>query len=376
MRKLLAISAVTLTLFLLLSAAGCQADRAGRIVFLGPIEGQNGSDIYSMNPDGSEQVLLARWIPRWMPYHNVWSADGKTLAYIDSDNETETFWLSVVDGNGQNRRRVLDITDLKMDSMALSPDGKTVILSLDSTRMRRIETPQGRTVHVEITQDQDLDLFTVDVKTGELKRLTDTTGVMEKWPSYSPDGKQISFVGRIDTEREKNVPRDVFVMDADGGNRRHLAHHTEGLWFVLPELRWSPDGTKIAYIFYNVSLSDSEHYTDIFVIDVKKGGLTNLTNSPYTTDEEPSWSPDGRKIAFYSGTLTEGYRTIVMDIDSGNVTKLDQGLPSWTPDGKGLIFTNRLNVFELMVINTDGKNPRTLAVSKDIRISKPIWLSE
>lgn len=376
MRKRLAISCGILTLFLLLSAAGCQTDKAGRIVFLSRPVKQNSQDIYSMNPDGSDRVRLARWVPRWMQYHNIWSAGGKVLAYIDSDNETQKYWLSVVDGDGRNRRRLLDITDLKMDSMALSPDGKTVILSLDSTRVSKIETPQGGTVHVEITEDYDLDLFTVDVKTGKLERLTDTPGVMEKWPSYSPDGKQIGFVGRVDTEREKNIPRDVFVMDADGSNRRQLAHHTEGLWFVSPELRWSPDGTKIAYIFYNVSLSDSEHYTDIFVLDVKEGSLTNITNSPYIIDSEPAWATDSRKIAHYSGNVTEGFRTFVTDIDSGDVTSLDQGISSWTPDGKGLIFTNPVNVFELMVVDTDGKNLRSLAVSKDIRISNPFWLSE
>ncbi len=375
MRKLLAISGVILAFSLILSVAGCQADRAGRIVFLSRGT-QNFNDIYSMNPDGSDRVKLVRWIPRWMQYHNIWSVGGKTLAYIDSYNDTQRYWLSVVGGDGQNRRRLLDITDLKMDSMALSPDGKTVVLSLDSTRVSKAETPQGGTVHVEITEDQDLDLFTVNVKTGELKRLTDSPGVMEKWPAYSPDGKEIAFVGRIDTETEKNVPRDIFIMDADGGNRRQLAHHTEGLWFVSPELRWSPDGSKIAYEYYTVSISDSEHYTDIFLIDVKKSSLTNLTNSPYIGDSEPVWSPDSRKIAYYSGNVTEGFRTLVTDIDSGSITSLDQGISSWTPDGKGFIFTNPLNVFELMVVDAYGKNPRTLAVSKDVRISNSFWLSE
>ena len=293
-----------------------------------------------MNPDGSDRLRLTRWFGFQMQYHNIWSVNGKTLAYIDSDNDTQRYWLSVTDGDGQNRRRLLDITDLKIDSMALSPGGKTIVLSLDSTRTQRIETPRGGTVHVEIIQDQDLDLFTVNVETGELKRLTDTPGVMEKCPSYSPDGKQISFIGRIDTEYIRNIPRDVFAMDADGGNRRHLTHHMEGE-FVFAELRWSPDSSKIAYHFYNISISDYQHYTDIFVIDVKTGVLTNLTNSPYIIDSGPSWSPDSRRIAFFSGNATEGFRTIVTDIDDGNVIELDQGESSWTPDEKGLFSPTR-----------------------------------
>ena len=378
MRKLLTISGAILTLFMLISAAGCQADRAGRIVFLGRIEGQRDQYIYSMNPDGSDRVKLAPWNPRMMPYHSIWSAGGKTLAYMDSDNDSDRYWLAVVDGDGQNRRRLLEMTDLKPHSIAMSPDGKTVVLSLDSTRVSRIETPQGGTVHVEITENYDKDLFTVDVKTGKLKRLTDTPDVKELWPSYSPNGKLISFIGQIDTENLKGVPQEVYVMDADGSNRIHLAHHAEGVGFHFAELRWSPDGTKIAYSYLNVFVGDSEDYYDIFVIDVKKGNVTNITQSPYIVDSEPEWSPDSRKIAINSGALKQPYRfrTIIMDIYDGSATELDQGLSSWTPDGKGLIFVNPLNVFELMVADADGKNPRSLAVSKDIRISRPFWLSE
>jgi len=371
MKKLLTIHGVVLATVLLLSSAGCTAGAAGRIVFLGSIEGQRGTDIYSMSPDGTDRVKLARWY-RQMPYLNVWSADGKTLACINYNEATQESWLCVIDGDNQNRRRLLEITDLKMDSMAISPDGRTVILSLGVSR--KTETPQDGTVHVKITHD--LDLFTVDVKTGELERLTDTPGVEEQWPSYSRDSRKIGFVASIDTDEIKGVPQDIYVMGADGGNRRHLVHHTEGM-FVSLELLWSPDGSKIAYSLYNVSINDYQHYADIFVIDVKQGRRTNLTDSPYMTDDEPSWSPDSRKIAFYSGNMTEGYRAWVMDADGDNKTELYHtgGTPSWTPDGKGLIFTNRLNVFELMAIDADGKNLRKLAVSEDIRISRPVWLS-
>ena len=68
MKKPFAISGAILMLFLLLSIAGCSTDKAGRIVFLGPVEGQNAKDIYSMNPDGSDRVKLAQWSTRWIPY--------------------------------------------------------------------------------------------------------------------------------------------------------------------------------------------------------------------------------------------------------------------------------------------------------------------
>ena len=114
------------------------------------------------------------------------------------------------------------------------------------------------------------------------------------------------------------------------------------------------------------------------MIDVKKGNHTNLTDSPSIIDDHPSWSPDGRRIAFVSGNLTEGYYIYIMDADGRNRTRLYQsgGSPSWSPDGKGIIFSNRLNIYEILVIKIDGKNLRTLTSSADMCISKPIWLSQ
>jgi Tol biopolymer transport system component len=326
-KKLISVIMLSLLLAVTFAVGSCFTGKTGMIAFIGPYEQEEkGRFIYIMNLDGSDLMKLARWIPNHTPYHNIWSADCKLLAYIDYDEDLEKSWLSVVDTDDQNRRKLLEVTDLKVESMALSPDGRTIVLSLDSTRISKVETPMYGTVHVEITEEWDMDLFTVDVKTGELKRLTDTPGVMEKWPVYSPDSKQIAFIGRIDTEREKNIPRDVFVMDANGDNRRKLAHHTEGLGFPYAEL---------------------------------------------------CWSPDGKKIVYYSSSSTTGNYTYVMDADGSNKTKLYQsgGPASWTPDGKGLIFTNRTNIYEVMVIDTDGNNLRTLVRSEDTRISNPIWLS-
>jgi Tol biopolymer transport system component len=359
---------------LVLTFIGCGSGNEGKIVFSSRSESKtNTSYLYSMNPDGNNLVRLSYWY-HLMPYHNIWSADGKILACVEYFEETGESCLSVVDTDTGTHRKLLDITDLHVESIALSPDGKTIVLSVDSTRVTRIETPEGSTVHVEIIKEYDIDLFTVNVRTGEMKRLTDTRDVMEKWPSFSPDGRHIVFVGRIDTETTKNVPRDVFIVDSDGNNRRLLAHHTEGQFVFNPDFRWSPDGTRIAYHLFNNSLSDNDHYTDVFVIDVKESILTNLTNSPYAIEAEPSWSPDNRKIAFGSGAR----QITIIDLEDGSLFTVNTtgSSPSWTPDGKGFIFTNSWNVFELVAVDADSSNLRTLAGTGDIRISQPLWLAD
>ena len=356
-------------------SSGCSPDKTGKITFLGRPELKNTSYIYAMNLDGSNQVKLAPVTPFNAEPYQMWSADGKTLAFIDWESETGKTWLCAIDADEKNKHNVLDITCLKVGNFSISPDGKAIVFSRDVSRIT--STPQYGTVRVEVTDDSDL--FMVDITTGAVKQLTDTPGVWEQYPSFSPDGMQIAFVVRIDTETEQNVPRYIYIMDTNGSNRRELAYVTEDLGFMAFEgFHWSPDSRKITYSLNNFSISDYEHFYDIFMTDVAKGGYTNLTNSLYTIEGDPDWSPDSKKIAYYSGSLNDGFFTWVMDANGKNKTRLYQtgSSASWTPDGKGLIFTNRLNVYEILEMDAKGGNLRTLLKSQDLSFSNPVWLTK
>jgi len=366
----------TLAGILLLTSA-CAPAKAEKLIFTSHSIGTNDTYVYSMNLDGNNLVKLAKCSLFYAQPFEMWSADGQKLAFIDPETEPGKTWLCVVDANRNNRRQLLEITDSIMSNFAFSmaPDGKKIVMSRDVSHI--IETPEGGSVHVEVTHDSDI--FKVDVASGLVKQLTDTPDVWEQHPSFSPDGKKIAFITRIDTEDEKNNPKYVYVMDANGSNRRLVGYHAKGMPFPLFQgFHWSPDSKKIAYSVFNMSTSDYENFTDIFIIDVDKGGLTNLSNSPYVVDTNPAWSPDGSKIAYFSGSLDEGSFTWIMDADGRNKTKLYQtgGPSSWTPDAKGLIFTNRLNVYEIMEMNTHGENRRSLVKIEDLKISEPAWIGQ
>ena len=192
------------------------------------------------------------------------------------------------------------------------------------------------------------ELYRMNPDGSNQQRLTNDD-VRENAPAVSPDGRRIAF------NEELAGGVDIVVMNLDGSGRTRLTNLTAAHLGALRPT-WSPDGKKVAFQSYV--------RPDIYVINVDGTGLVNLTNHP-AADIAPSWSPDGRRIAFVS-TRDGSPDVYIMNADGTSPTRLtvrvtsESGAggwlsPVWSPNGRQLAFAaNRDGTRAIHVINADG----------------------
>ena len=209
-------------------------------------------------------------------------------------------------------------------------------------------------------------------------------------PAWSPDGTQIVFAAQIGTLTEDQRLSEIYVMDADGTDRRQLTTNTD----VDASPSWSPDGKRIVFTRI-VDHGTDEVRSGIFVMDAAGGGEVQVAQTARPTfDLSPAWSPDGSMIAFTRASPSAGSENpsaavYLVHLDGRTPTKLtsDGAEPDWSPDGKRIAFTSFRDHFgrtcfhecgtsgEIYVVGADGSQERRLTESRTSDGS-PAWSSD
>lgn len=341
------------------------------------------------------------------------SPDGQRIAFVvttidDKKHEyRSSIWMVATDG-GEARRFTMGASNTSNPSW--SPDGRWLAFVSE-----REGESQGRDEkELKKRGKGKAQIWLIPTDGGEARQLTYMQHGASK-PTWSPDSTSVLFsaeVGPADEETEAGTPlpkarvidRLWYRLDGVGyiyERRRHLflanvtggeepVQLTDGDWDDGDPL-WSPDGTRIAFTSNRVEDRDRWRYfgSDLYVLTLENGKagelqcLTDSTRSCYS----PSWSPDGKTIAFLaSPKLASGNHVELFTIDASgkgelhNLTSEFEGScadstnddmtndhilppPAWSLDGKTLyVLVTHRGATQVFATTSEGagKQPPSL----------------
>jgi tricorn protease len=344
----------------------------------------------SVSPDGTRVALAPRRTPAsWRNYRGGLASAIQILKLADSEmeailprensNDTAPMWIGnsiyfISDRTGTANlftydnatKKVSQLTrfektDIKAasaggDSIIFTQGGRLQLYDLQSNQARVIpvrvagEFPetQPRTVKAarwinsfnlsptgkEIVFGARGEILALNVEKNETRNLTQTPGVAERSPAWSPDGKSIAYFS------DESGEYQLYVRAASGeGAARRISIERNPSFYSEPV--WSPDSKKVAF---------SDKRLSLFYVDVEGGTAQKIDTSAFAGEGTftVAWSPDSRWLA-YAKFLPSRQRGIFLySLDTGKITtvsanRIDADSPVFDRSGKYLYFLSSTN---------------------------------
>ncbi|HCS47582.1 MAG TPA: protease, partial [Candidatus Aminicenantes bacterium] len=175
------------------------------------------------------------------------------------------------------------------------------------------------------------EIITVPEEKGDFRNLTNTPGVMERYPSWSPDGQKIAYFSDESGEYQLHIKSQK-----GSGDVVRIELEKNPTFYFAP--RWSPDNKKIAY---------ADCHLNLWYVDLEKKKPVKVDKDRFLGGADslfPNWSPDSKWLV-YAKRLPNYLGTIFLySLESGQSTQVTDGLSDarlsvFDPAGKYLYFT-------------------------------------
>jgi Tol biopolymer transport system component len=279
----------------------------------------------------------------------AWSPDGSKIAF--TSDRGGNYDIYVMSSNGTN---IQQLTSNPFASLLLNPGNAADFAPAWSPDGKRIAFVSGR--NNSSLSFVDTDIFIMNADGQNVSQWKGSRPyAADKYPEWSPDGCCIIFASSPNTAAGETGNSNIYWASTDSGNPANLTNLTL-LEAVDSDPSWSPDGKRVAFSSFK---DDNWH---IYTMNKNGSGLVQLTFGEGSESEiSPIWSPDGAHIA-YTGVLGIRADIYVIDTDGSNKVKLTSGpanafLPAWSPDSRRIAFVSSLNGVEnISMMNADGTN--------------------
>jgi hypothetical protein len=303
-------------------------------------ENKSNREVFVMNADGSDNKQITK--TGFAENEAVWIKGGTKIAFLCNESGSSQLWEMNPDGT--DRKRLSDY-DKDIEGFAFSPDEKKVLF-----------ISQVKTVNSTADKYPDLDKATGVIITDLMYKHWD------EWVTTAPHPFVADFDG-------KSISNPVDVMEGE------LFESPMKPFGGIEQLAWNTTSDKIAYTSRKKTGKEYAISTnsDIYVYDLNTKQTTNITEENKGYDTNPTYSPDGKNIAWLSmerdGYEADQNRLMVMNLETGEKTFVSKDFDSnvdsycWSADCKRIYFTGvwhgESQVYQIDLANGNKITPLT-----------------
>ena len=303
-------------------------------------ENKSNREVFVMNADGSDNKQITK--TGFAENEAVWIKGGTKIAFLCNESGSSQLWEMNPDGT--DRKRLSDY-DKDIEGFAFSHDEKKVLF-----------ISQVKTVNSTADKYPDLDKATGVIITDLMYKHWD------EWVTTAPHPFVADFDG-------KSISNPVDVMEGE------LFESPMKPFGGIEQLAWNTTSDKIAYTSRKKTGKEYAISTnsDIYVYDLNTKQTTNITEENKGYDTNPTYSPDGKSIAWLSmerdGYEADQNRLMVMNLETGEKTFVSKDFDSnvdsycWSADCKRIYFTGvwhgESQVYQIDLANGNKITPLT-----------------